>query len=163
MIPCVLKKRCNTCKDDKELSEFHNKKSNRDGLDYDCKICANKKIRDRRSRNGNINTKNYEKTFHGKLVRTYRNMMSRVKGILKKKAHLYKGLEILSKEDFYNWSNNDSEYARLFMEWVDSEYEQRLSPSIDRKNPLLGYVLDNMRWLTHSENSRISNNNGSRN
>lgn len=52
---------CSTCKKDKELEDFHKKSSNIDGLDYDCKDCANKKIRDRRSRNNNLNTKVYER------------------------------------------------------------------------------------------------------
>lgn len=146
-------KTCSTCNRYKELEGFHKKSSNLDGLDYDCKDCANKKIRDRRSKSSNLNTKVYERTKKGKLVRTYRNMLSRVKGILKKKAHLYEGLEILDKESFYEWSLNDNTYNKLFNTWVESGYDLKLSPSIDRKDHLIGYTLNNMRWVTFSFNS----------
>lgn len=146
-------KTCSTCNKHKELEDFHKKSSNIDGLDYDCKDCANKKIRDRRSDKNNLDTKVYERTKKGKLVRTYRNMLSRVKGILKKKAHLYEGLEILDKESFYEWSLNNNDFNKLFNDWVESDYDLKLSPSIDRKDHLIGYTLSNIRWVTFSFNS----------
>lgn len=111
--------------------------------------------REMRKANGNAHTKKYERTKKGKLMRTYRNMYTRVSGILKTKAHLYEGLDILSREDFYAWSLSDSTFNTLFDDWVSSGYDKKLSPSIDRKDTNCGYVLDNMRWLTHSENSRL--------
>lgn len=146
-------KKCSVCKIDKKLEDFHKKSSNIDGLDYGCKKCANKKIRDRRKSNNNLTTKNYEKTLKGKLVRTYRNMLSRVKGILKNKAHLYEGLEILSKEGFYDWSLKNPDYISLFNNWVESDYNLKLCPSIDRVDPSKGYILENMRWVTFEFNS----------
>lgn len=150
-------KTCSTCKTPKVLEDFHKKSSNIDGLDYDCKICANKKVRNRRFNKENSDTKKYERTKKGKLVRTYRNMLSRVKGILKNKAHLYEGLEILDKEVFYKWSLNDKEYNKIFNDWVDSDYNLKLSPSIDRKETNKGYTLDNIRWITFSENCSLAN------
>ena len=97
-------------------------------------------------------TKKYEKTVKGYLVRTYRNMLSRVTGILKNKAHLYKGLEILNKEEFYSWALN-SNYPTLLQTYTESNYDMKLAPSIDRIDPLKGYSIDNIRWVTHSENS----------
>jgi len=88
-------------------------------------------------------------------MRTYRNMTSRVKGILKKKAHLYEGLEILDKEPFYEWAKSNTEYQRLHEEWTASGYEYRLAPSIDRIDSSLGYTLDNIRWLPHWLNSKL--------
>lgn len=146
-------KNCNKCKEDKELEDFHRKESNNDGLDTYCKVCANAIVRERRKKNENSSTLKYEKTLKGKLVRTYRNMLSRVKGVLKKKSHLYFGLEILDKEAFYQWSLNDADYNQLFTTWVESDYKLKLSPSIDRKDPSKGYVLDNMRWVTFEFNS----------
>lgn len=65
-------------------------------------------------KNNNSVTKTYERTIKGKLVRTYRNMLSRVSSILKKKSHLYQGLDILDKEEFYDWSLQNENYLRLF-------------------------------------------------
>lgn len=94
----------------------------------------------------------YFETQKGKLVRTYRNMKSRVEGILKKKSHLYEGLPILNKEVFYDWALSNKEYNMLFEEWEKSNYNLKLSPSIDRIDPLKGYTLCNMRWVSFQEN-----------
>lgn len=99
--------------------------------------------------------KDYEKTFFGHLMRMYRNMKSRTLGIQKMKAHLYQGKELLSKEQFYEWAQNHKDYKRLYKKWVASGYERRLVPTVDRIDSNKGYVIDNMRWLTHSENSRL--------
>ena len=114
-----------------------------------------KRQREYRRLNGNMHTKKYEKTEKGKLMRTYRNMESRSKGIVKNKRHLYEGLEVMGREDFYRWSLSDNSFNSLYQTWVDSEYEKRLSPSIDRVDTSLGYVEGNVRWITHSENSRL--------
>lgn len=87
-------------------------------------------------------------------MRTYRNMLSRVKGIQKREAKFYKGLPILEKEDFYRWSlDPNSVYWKLHKAWKESEYSQKLSPSIDRLDVLKGYTLENIQWTTHGLNS----------
>jgi hypothetical protein len=115
-----------------------------------------RKQRERRAATGNATTKKYERTKNGKLMRTYRNMQSRVLGILKKKRHLYEGKDILSREAFYLWAKNSAEFDRLFEGWVASGYKCGASPSVDRIDPSQGYTIGNMEWVTHSENSRRS-------
>jgi hypothetical protein len=109
--------------------------------------------------NGNACTFKYEKTMKGKLMRTYRNMESRVKGMQEAKAHLYEGLSLLEREVFYAWSLGDKDFISIFNGWVSSDYDNKLSPSIDRINTNLGYTLDNIRWLTHSHNSSLTSRN----
>jgi len=99
-------------------------------------------------------TKKYEKTINGFLMRMYRNMLSRVSGVQKEKYHLYKGLKLLSKEDFYMWAKGNVEFNALFNTWVDSGYARKLTPSVDRINSYEGYFIENMEFVTHSENSR---------
>lgn len=113
------------------------------------------KQRVRRKLSGNANTHKYEKTINGFLMRCYRNMKSRVTGIQKLKSHLYKNLSILNKEQFYDWSKNDVCFNRLYSNWKLENYNQKMCPSIDRINTLIGYELNNIRWITHSENSRL--------
>jgi len=48
----------------------------------------------------------------------------------------------------------------LYESWVASGYSMRMAPSIDRINSELGYVFDNCRWLTHSENSSLGGKKG---
>lgn len=115
-----------------------------------------RKQREYRLTTGNAATFKYERTKKGKLMRTYRNMQSRVAGILKKKAHLYAGLPILSRDEFYRWAMASNTFHSLFDGWVASGYQCGESPSVDRIDARYGYYISNMRWLTHRENSRLT-------
>lgn len=117
----------------------------------------NEKQRLYRSRTNNAITKKYEKTPNGFLVRLYRNMKSRITGVQMSKFHLYEGKELLAKDDFYEWAKNSPKFLELFKEYEDSNYDRKLAPSVDRVNSKLGYFIDNMEWVTHSENSRRAN------
>ena len=115
----------------------------------------NKYQRDRRKRTGNSDTKKYEKTKKGFLMRCYRNMKSRVAGIQYLKSHLYKGKYLLDKNVFYKWSLENVDFHSLFDIWESSGYDRKITPSIDRIDASIGYELNNIRWITHSENSRL--------
>ena len=110
--------------------------------------------REYRKRTGNACTAKYEKTHKGFLMRLYRNMQSRVTGVQKKKHHLYKGIYLLPREEFYGWAGESEEFFRLFMIWKDNGYDRKLTPTVDRIDSDGGYELSNMEWVTHSENSR---------
>jgi hypothetical protein len=112
------------------------------------------KQREYRARTGNSATNKYERTKKGKLMRIYRNMKSRIEGVQWKKHHLYQGKDLLSKEEFYAWAESQPEFHKLYDEWVDSDYQRKLAPSVDRIDSNKGYSIDNMEWVTHSENSR---------
>lgn len=114
----------------------------------------NKRQRDYRSRVGNAPTKRYEKTPKGFLMRCYRNMKSRISGVQKSKHHLYAEKELLSKSDFYAWALGNASFWNLYINWAFNGFTRSLAPSVDRINPGKGYVIDNMEWVTHSENSR---------
>lgn len=109
--------------------------------------------RARRAADGNADVKKYEKTPKGFLMRLYRNMKSRVTGVQKQKFHLYKGKELLPKEEFYTWASSQQEFHTLFAKYVDSGYARTLAPSVDRKDSSKGYTLDNMEFVTMLENS----------
>jgi len=114
----------------------------------------NKKQRERRLLDGNKNTKKYEKTKNGFLVRCYRNMKSRINGVQKAKFHLYKDKYLMDKQVFYSFSIVDITFNSLFDVWEKSNYDRKLTPSLDRINSDIGYTLENVEWVTHSENSR---------
>jgi hypothetical protein len=107
-----------------------------------------------RLRTGNLSTKKYEKTKSGFLMRLYRNMQSRINGIQWQKYHLYQGKELLNRSDFNDWALNSSEFHRLFDLYEKSEYDRKLAPSVDRIDSSKGYSINNMEWVTHSENSK---------
>jgi len=100
--------------------------------------------------------KEYEKTPKGFLMRLYRNMKSRIKGVQKKKFHLYEGKYLLPKQEFYSWAEFHPQYVQLFNNYVANGHDRKLAPSVDRINPDLGYIIENMEWVTMSENSRRS-------
>ena len=116
------------------------------------------KQREYRAKTGNKSTRKYEKTKKGFLMRLYRNMQSRVTGVQKKKLHLYKGLELLERVEFYNWALNNEQFDTMFLCWEESNYDRKLTPTVDRIDSKIGYVSENMQWLTHSENSRKGSN-----
>ena len=118
------------------------------------RAARNERQREYRRANGNLCTLKYERTKGGKLMRCYRNMESRILGIQSAKHHLYRGKELLSREEFYEWAMASHEFHRLFREWEESGYQMRLAPSVDRIDSQRGYTPDNMQWVTHSENSR---------
>jgi hypothetical protein len=139
-------KLCSKCDIQKDLTNFYKHSAI-------CKECRKEIMRINRLNNANIWTRRYEKTKKGFLVRLYRNMKSRVVGIQKGCIHLYGGLEILPKDEFYDFALNNSEFHKLFKEWENSLYERRLCPSIDRIDTKFGYTLGNIQFLTMSENS----------
>lgn len=114
----------------------------------------NERRRAWRAKTQNAATKKYERTKSGKLMRIYRNMQSRIKGVQKLKAHLYEGKTLLPRSEFYEWALSSPMFHSLFAEWETSGYDRKLAPSVDRINPELGYEIPNMEWVTHSENSR---------
>lgn len=114
----------------------------------------NQKQREYRQKNSNSNTKKYEKTKNGFLMRLYRNMQSRIDGVQKQKFHLYEGKTLIEREVFYNWAKNNATFHSLFDAYEKSNYDRKLAPSVDRINSKFGYDLSNMEFITHSENSR---------
>jgi len=114
-----------------------------------------KKQRAYRKKNEDRCTRKYEKTPNGFLMRKYRNMQSRVLGIQKKKKHLYQGLKLLDRQTFYEWAKCNKDFHSLYNNWIKSGYERKLCPTVNRINPQNGYLLTNMEWITHSENSRL--------
>lgn len=107
-----------------------------------------------RIRTNNQCTAKYEKTPNGFIMRMYRNMQSRVTGVQYKKAHLYLGKELINRQLFYDWALLSKEFWKLYTVWVSSGFNRKLTPTVDRVDSSLGYKLDNMEWVTHSENSR---------
>jgi len=147
---------CRKCAIQKDLEDFPRKSDCALGHRPICQDCVNTYQRERRVRTSNSETKRYEKSPEGFLMRAYRNMKSRVTGVQKKRAHLYAGLPILPKDDFYVWAKNNPDFWRLYRNWVKSGYNRKLTPSVNRIDPDEGYLLGNIEFLTHSVNSSLA-------
>jgi len=68
------------------------------------------------------------------------------------RPHLYRGMEVLPYEDFKTWALGDNDFQKLWFNWQLCRFDIRANPSIDRKDSAKGYVIDNLQWITHSEN-----------
>lgn len=141
---------CSNCNISKEVSDFYIRGK---GYNKQCKECLNIKRRNYRKNTKNSSTKKYEKTKKGFLVRLYRNMKSRIEGVQKEKYYLYKGKDLLDKNDFYKWALDSTYFHVLFNEYEKRNYDMQLAPSVDRIESSIGYILSNIEWVTTRENS----------
>lgn len=108
-----------------------------------------------RQQNGNKHTKNYEKTKRGFLMRKYHHMKGRIEGhSYYPGAYMWAGKELLPKEDFYKWAMDNKDFHTLWDKWVESGYERKLCPSVDRIDSSIGYTIPNMQFVTFSVNCK---------
>lgn len=65
-----------------------------------------------------------------------------------------KGLPFCTREEFINWCNETMDiFDPMWKTWQDSEYDLTKAPSVDRIDPRKGYEIENLQWLTQSDNS----------
>ena len=118
----------------------------------DKRAVKNAKQREYRKMNGDIHTKRYEKTVSGFLMRLYRNMKSRVRGIQKGDKSYWRDKELVDKVAFYEWAENHPRFIELYEEYINSGYVRNLAPSVDRLDSSIGYTFSNMEWVSSREN-----------
>jgi len=126
------KKICNVCGKDKFIIHFYSGRKT-------CKPCYKDKVRD------------YVHTKKGKVTIIYKDMKARVLGQTGR-SDLYLGLDICSKDEFYEFSLNDPIFNALFDKWKKTNWDDEYKPSIDRIVPKDGYVLSNIRWVNYKDN-----------
>lgn len=91
--------------------------------------------------------KNYRRTKQGWLQECYVRMRKRVEGKTKHtSAHVWKGLPICSKEDFYAWALTRKDFDHCWRNFSRNP-NTRNRISIDRIDHKKGYLLPNMRFL----------------
>jgi hypothetical protein len=91
-------------------------------------------------------TKRQFKTLNSLLTKRYLDLVSNAK---KRK------LTYLSKEEFFAiaYSKEHSQKLnQLFQNYINNDYNKKLSPSVDRISPNLGYIPSNIQFMTISEN-----------
>lgn len=86
----------------------------------------------------------------------YTRMKMRVKGKNTKNPQLYLGLPVLPKDIFMTWAKNHPGFLGLYKRWVSNNFDRKLTPSVNRINSSKGYTLDNIEWVTNSQNSGLS-------
>lgn len=96
----------------------------------------------------------YNRTLRGVISNRWTKMRERVEGKTPKGREKYLGLYLCPKDLFIEWASSDKALIELHRNWVLNNYSMKFSPSIDRIDSTKGYSIDNMQWMTHSENSR---------
>ena len=91
--------------------------------------------------------------FLGKL---YYNMSKRVKGKNGHDRGHWKGKPILPKDVFVVWAKNNLDFLSLYKRYVMHRFDIKLAPSINRIDSNKGYTLDNMEWMTFSNNAALA-------
>ena len=156
-----MNKICFKCNELKELNEFYEHPQMPDGHVNKCKECNKKDVRLNYAEN--IDQKHEYDRRRQRHSRTrifnhrYGQIKQRVEGRAVRKYGV-EGKEILSYEEYCMWiKNNIDAFEEVYSKWRDSNFERRLTPSIDRINNDGSYTADNMRWVSVSVNSSKSN------
>ena len=126
-------KYCNKCKVEKPFSDFYKRKTTLDGYRFRCKKCE---IED---------TTEYQRTRHGIVFKLYNQQ----KSSSKKRKHC---LPSYSIDEFRNWLYSQPKFDLLYCNWIDSDFNRKLAPSVDRENNEIGYSIDNLTLMTWEEN-----------
>jgi hypothetical protein len=59
---------------------------------------------------------------------------------------------LCSRKEFYAFALNSVEYQGLHANWVESNFEFSLIPTVDRIDNLKGYLINNIQFITHAKN-----------
>lgn len=158
-------KQCFVCKNIKKLTEFYKHPDMPDGTVNKCKECNKKENKE------NWWLKREEKRAYDMYRHRYsvnRIFSHRFNGIKERcekggtNGRKYKvtGSKYISKQEFINWCYKEENYKKficLYTNWVNSNFDEKLSPSIDRIDNEKSYILSNIQWLSKSENCKKYN------
>lgn len=125
-------KKCKICKKEKAFTEFYPLKSGKYGIDSKCKVCNLKK------------GKNFSRTKKGLIYEIYRSIKKSVK------TH-EENLLYFSREDFYNWIDNEESFIKLYEVWVNNDYNVDLKPACYKIDSDISYTLDNFGIATSKQ------------
>jgi len=156
-----MKKKCFKCNLEKSLLEFYRHPDMPDGTVNKCKECNRKDVRD------NYADKLEEKQAYDKyrhrysITRFFNHKYSMIKTRcthIHKTGKIYKstyGKPFLDKDEWIRWcykEDNYKQFMKIYNNWVQANFERKLTPSIDRIDNSKGYNTKNLQWLTQSEN-----------
>lgn len=140
IIPILQRKYliCTKCKLEKPKNEFKTGKQ----VSRKCQKC--------RSKESVLRSRKYNRTFEGHIRVMYSRMLQRLK-----RDRYYSKFKniIISKEDFILLAKTSKEYKKLFLQWRKFNFSMGFTPTPDRINNNIGYLIDNIRFLAQRDNS----------
>lgn len=97
--------------------------------------------------------KNWQLTKRQYLSLKYKYMKERVTDLVRSEGNRhYFGLPICRREEFVEFGLKDSKFNSLFKKYKRSKGKRAKSPSVDRIKSTRGYTLDNIQFLSLSDN-----------
>jgi len=99
--------------------------------------------------NNRLKNKQYRRSLKGQLVRKYQSMRKRS---LDPNRPNIPNEHLCSRQEFYDFALNSIDYRTLHANWVESGFEFALIPTVDRIDNTKGYLIDNIQFITHTEN-----------
>ena len=147
-----MMKVCTKCRIKKLSTEYY-KHSNRPcGIASECKTCMSKRKKQEYIKDRLLILKKKQEAYRQPdiyLRHMYNNIVRRCGTIGK-----YKNRKLeFDYVEFLAWVDNSGFYA-AYEEWVRSDFNKKLSPTIDRIDNHNHYTLDNIQILTKAENTR---------
>lgn len=154
-------KTCFKCNINKPLDDFYKHPQMPDGYVNKCKECNKKDVRENYSKKREYYRDYDIKRQRMNIKRILNHRYSAIKSRCeqeyersKDRKYTVTGMAYLSKEEFMTWaSENMQQFMHFYNQWVNSGFDTRYMPSVDRVNSKLGYIPSNMQWLSKSENS----------
>jgi len=154
-------KKCKRCKKLKPFSDYYKHKAMGDGYISFCKECTKERINNYRYSNPEKDKEKdryrIRENFNYIFLHRYAGIKNRVKVRSTRNYKVY-GMPMCSKEEFFNWcEKNINVFKKIHKKWKENNYQLKFSPSIDRIDNNKGYLVENMQWLTQSENCKKYN------
>ncbi len=120
---------CTKCKVEKSKDNFY--KSNK----YQCRQCQAENGRQR------------DRTRLGLIGSIYRTQ-------IRSSKHRKHNPPAYSKDDLFAWFDKQESFSMLYTQWVKSDYEKMLRPSVDRIDDSIGYTLENIQLMSWDANAK---------
>lgn len=146
-------KECIKCHKVKPLTEFYTHSEMGDGHLNKCKVCC--RLYAKLNPNAKANDLKRHRYNPDRFLKHKYSMIKRRCQNPDTHHSSYKGLEVLSKEEWEEWCKETyPTFLSLYLAWQDMGFQRKYAPSIDRIDNSKGYIKGNMQWLTQSANSR---------
>jgi len=95
-------------------------------------------------------------TINTFLSSLHRGMKRRVEGKNSHNRGNWKGKPLLPRDIFMTWAKNHPDFLSLYKRYIMNKFDRKLAPSINRIDSNKGYTLDNIEWMTSSQNSGLA-------
>lgn len=87
----------------------------------------------------------------------YRTQIGRLKQMhrsIRRRSLEHKWSNVITFDELYSIAYANNCYSDLYSQWVDSGYSRGLTPTVDRINNDIGYVTENIQFLTMVDNCK---------